>query len=79
MTDTRSALDAALAAHSAAIREKDGLDASPVLAWVAIAVTDSQGDEEAEFAVLAPDGQRGFVTRGILIDALDAVRIQPGE
>ena len=65
MPDTQSALDAALAAHSAA--------------WVAIAVTDSQGDEEAEFAVLTPDGQRGFVTRGILIDALDAVRIQPGE
>ncbi len=92
MPDTRSALDAALAAHSAAIRERDGLDASPVLAWVAIpspkavgsrappiAVTDSQGDEEAEFAVLTPDGQRGFVTRGILLDALDAVRIQPGE
>ena len=79
MTNTLSALDAALAAHSAALREKDGLDASPILAWVAIAVTDSQGDEEAEFAVLTPDGQRGFVTRGILIDALDAVRIQPGE
>ena len=79
MPDTRSALDAALAAHSAAIRERDGLDASPVLAWVAITVTDSQGDEEAEFAVLTPDGRRGFVTRGILIDALDAVRIQPGE
>ena len=70
MPDTQSALDAALAAHSAAIRERDGLNAS---------VTDSQGDEEAEFAVLTPDGQRGFVTRGILIDALDAVRIQPGE
>ena len=79
MTDTLSALDTALAAHSAALRAEEGLDASPVLAWVAIAVTDSQGDEEAEFAVLTPDGQRGFVTRGILIDALDAVRIQPGE
>ena len=79
MTDTLSALDAALAAHSAALREKDGLDASPVLAWVAIAVTDSQGDIEAEFAVLTPDGQRGFVTRGILTDAIDAVRIQPSD
>ena len=79
MPDTRSALDAALAAHSAAIRERDGLDASPVLAWVAIAVADSQGDIEAEFAVLTPDGQRGFVTRGILTDAIDAVRIQPSD
>ena len=79
MPDTQSALDAALAAHSAAIRERDGLDASPVLAWVAIAVTDSQGDIEAEFAVLTPDGQRGFVTRGILTDAIDAVRIQPSD
>ena len=79
MTDTLSALDAALAAHSAAIRERDGLDASPVLAWIAITVTDSQGDIEAEFAVLTPDGQRGFVTRGILTDAIDAVRIQPSD
>ena len=79
MTGTLSALDAALAAHSAAIRERDGLDASPVLAWVAIAVTDSQGDVEAEFVVLTPDGQRGFVTRGILADAIDAVRIQPSD
>ena len=79
MPDTQSALDAALAAHSAAIRERGGLDASPVLAWVAITVTDSQGDEEAEFAVLTPDGQRGFMTRGILTDAIDAVRIQPSD
>ena len=79
MTDTLSALDAALAAHSAALRAEEGLGTSPVLAWVAIAVTDSQGDIEAEFAVLTPDGQRGFVTRGILTDAIDAVRIQPSD
>ena len=73
--DTKTALDNAISAHAAHIRERDELDPSPVLAWVVVAVIDDNGDDEAAFSILTADGQRGFITRGLLTDALDAMRI----
>ena len=74
--DTKTALDNAISAHAAHIRERDELGPSPVLAWVVIAVIDDNGDDEASFSILTPNGQRGFTTRGLLNDALDAMRIR---
>lgn len=66
-------------ALTAAFAEADteaGTDRGPVIAWALVAARDSDGDEEPEFAVLTADGQRGFTTRGLLADALDAIRIR---
>lgn len=75
MSDTKAALDRAISDHAAAIREETELDPSPVLAWVAVAMVDDNGDDEAGFVIMAPPGQRGVLCRGLLLDALDAMRI----
>lgn len=75
---TKALLDQAISDSCAEVRELDELDPSPVIAWVTIALVDDGGDEEAGFVILAPDGQRGVLTRGILLDALDVVRLTGG-
>ena len=67
--DTKTALDNAISAHAAHIDPDEG----PVLAWVLILTTGSDGGE-APICVEVPDGQPGFITRGLLGDATDLMR-----
>ena len=66
--NTKTQLEDAIAAHSAHLGS-DG----PVLAWVLILTTGSDGGE-APICVEVPDGQPGFITRGLLGDATDLMR-----
>ena len=70
-----TALDQAISAYVAHTAGSVSDGHGPVIAWVTIAVTDDDGDEEPWFIIAVPPGQRGFITRGVLLDALDAARI----
>lgn len=59
-------LDTAVRAHFA---EADP-DTGPVVAWALVAALDDAGREDDVIWVQAPDGQRGFVTTGLLHSAL---------
>ena len=70
-----TALDEAISAYVAHTAGGDSHGPhGPVVAWVTVAVTDDDGDEEPGFIIAVPPGQRGFITRGIL---LDVARIAP--
>ena len=67
--DTKTALDNAISAHAAHIDPDEG----PVLAWALVFSADG-GAAEAPICVEVPDGQRGYITRGLLADAGDVMR-----
>ena len=68
--DTKTALEDAIRARAAAIDPDEG----PVLAWTLVFSADGQGAPEPPICVEVPDGQRGFITHGLLADAADVMR-----
>ena len=59
-------LDQAIREFYAAEHPEEG----PVVAWVLVAATDNHGsDEEDVLFIESPDGQRGFVTTGLIAEA----------
>lgn len=45
-------------------------DDGPVIAWALVMATDADGDTSPPFSVITAPGQRGFVTVGLLHEAL---------
>jgi hypothetical protein len=62
---TLDALDSAIRDH---FRDVDN-DSGPVVAWVLIAALDNNGDTDDITWIDSPDGQRTFVTTGLIHEA----------
>ena len=63
---TLDAIDTAIREHMLAAGPDDG----PVVAWVLIAATDNHGSSvEDVIWIASPDGQRGFITTGLVAEA----------
>ena len=75
---TLDQIDAVIREHMRTEAPNDG----PVVAWVLIAATDNHGSEDEDVIwIESPDGQRGFVTTGLVAEAsaISAQRRAGGE